>query len=268
MTGWTIFKAALTLRRVSLAWYALGLIAYGWMMVAFYPLIAKNPDYLEMAKDVFTDELMAAFGGVGLEFSTLGGFISIEYLSLMWIFIVGAAVITFAAGELAGAVEDGTMEVTLAQPVSRLGVALTRYLAMAVYAATLCLVTVLTIYLAGLLHGVDVPFGAMALLFVVCLLVALALGGLAFMISAMTTGKGRTIGVTLGVMVAMYLANVLGSLNADFSWLSRLSLFNYWKPNEVIDDLAVAPATWLVFGIAAVVFFAVGLYAFQKRDVV
>lgn len=268
MMDWTVFKASLTLRRVSLAWYVVGLVAYGWMIVAFFPLIARNPEYTEIVKDVFTEEMMAAFGGVGLEFTTLGGFLGIEYLSLIWVFIVGAAVITFAAGELAGSVEDGTMEVTLSQPVSRVKVAVTRYLAMAAYAAVLCVATVLTLFLAGLLHGVDVPFRAMALLSAVCLLVALAIGGLAFMISAMTTGKGRTIGITLGVMLAMYLANVLGSLNADFSWLSRLSLFDYWKPNAVIDDLTVAPAAWLVFGVAAAAFCAIGLYAFQKRDVV
>lgn len=266
--NWTVFKAALTLRRISLIWYSVGLIAYGWMIIAFFPLIAENPAYTELAEELFSEELMAAFGGAGLELTTLGGFLGIEYLSLMWVLIVGAAVIIFAAGELAGAVEDGTMEVTLAQPVSRVKVALTRYLAMAAYAVGLCLVTTLSLYLTGFLHGVDVPLDSMVLLFFVSVVVALAIGGLAFMISAMTTGGGRTIGVSFGVMVAMYLADLLGNLNSDYAWLSKMSLFHYWEPHKVIDDLVVAPATWLVFGIAAVVFFAVGMYAFQKRDVV
>ena len=47
----------------------------------------------------------------------------------------------------------------------------------------------------------------------------------------------------------------------------RFSLFHYWKPNEVIDDLMLAPATWQVFGVVTVLFFAVGMYAFQRRDV-
>ncbi len=266
--NWTIFKASLTLRRISLAWYSVGLIAYGWMIIAFFPLIAKNPAYTELAQEMFSEEMMAAFGGAGLELTTLGGFLGIEYLSLMWVLIVGAAVIIFAAGELAGAVEDGTMEVTLAQPVSRVKVALTRYLAMAAYAVALCLVTTLSLYLTGFIHGVDVPPDAMALLFVVSLVVALAIGGLAFMISAMTTGGGHTIGVSFGVMVAMYLADLLGNLNSDYAWLSKLSLFHYWEPHRIVDDLEVAPSTWLVFAVAAVAFFAAGMYAFQKRDVV
>ncbi|MBU2601530.1 MAG: ABC transporter permease subunit [Actinobacteria bacterium] len=266
--NWTIFKAALTLRRISLAWYSVGLIAYGWMIIAFFPLIAKNPAYTELAQEMFSEEMLAAFGGAGLQLTTLGGFLGIEYLSLMWVLIVGAAVIIFAAGQLAGAVEDGTMEVTLSQPVSRVKVALTRYLAMMAYAVALCLVTTLSLYVTGFIHGVDVPVDSMLLLFFVSLLLALAMGGLAFAISAMTTGGGRTIGVSFGVIVAMYLADLLGNLNSDYAWLSKMSLFHYWEPHRVIDDLEVASATWLVFGIASAAFFAVGMYAFQKRDVV
>ncbi len=268
MINGTILKASIQLRRTSLAWYSIGLTAYGWMIIAFFPLIAKNPAYMEIAEDIFTEELMVAFGGAGLEITTLGGFLSIEYLSLMWVFIAGTAVIMFAASALGGAVEDGTMEVTLSQPVSRTSVAFTRYIGMTVYATALNLVTVLSLYLTGFLHDVEVPFDAMMLLFAACMVVLLAIGGFAFLLSAMSSGKGRTTSISLGVLVAMYLSDLLGSLNSDYSWLSDISLFHYWAPNEIINDLTVASETWLVFGIAAVVFFAAGMYAFQKRDVV
>ena len=266
--SWTILKASIQLRRVSLIWYSIGLTAYGWMIIAFFPLIAQNPGYLEMAEEMFTEELMAAFGGTGLQFDTLGGFLGIEYMSLMWVFIVGTAVIMFAASALGGAVEDGTMEVTLSQPVSRTSVAFTRYLGLVVYAMALNLVTVLSIYLTGFLHDVDVPLDAMALLFVACMVISLAIGGFAFLLSAMSSGKGRTTSISLGVLMAMYLLDLLGNLNSDYSWLSDISLFHYWRSHEIIDDLTVATETWLVFGIAAVVFFVAGMYAFQKRDVV
>jgi len=266
--NWTILKASLQLRRVSLFWYSIGLAAYGWMIIAFYPLVLENVDYAQMVEQLFSEELLAAFGGAGLEFTTLGGFLGIEYLSLIWVFIVAAAVITFAAGELGGAVEDGTMELTLSQPVSRSSVALTRYLGMVIYAAVLNFVTVATIYLPGFLHDVDVPLDSMALLFVAGLLVTLAIGSLAFMISAMSSGRGRTVAITLGAMIAMYLADLLGNLSDKAEWLVNYSMFHYWKPSEVIDKVTLASESWLVFAVATVVFFAVGMYSFLKRDVV
>jgi ABC-2 type transport system permease protein len=249
-------------------WYSIGLAAYGWMIVAFFPLIADNPSYLDIAENLFTEEIMAAFGGAGLQFNTLGGFLGIEYLSLMWVFIAGTAVVTFIAGALGGAVEDGTMEVTLSQPVSRMAVAFARYLGMVVYAVALSFVTVATIYLPGFLHDVDVPLDAMALLFVACVLLSVAIGSFAFLISAMSSSKGRVTAIGLGVIVTMYLADLLGNINADYAWLSNTSMFHYWKPNEIIDDLVLMGEAWWVFGMATLVFFAAGMFAFRKRDVV
>jgi ABC-2 type transport system permease protein len=265
--NWTVLKASLQLRRASLAWYAVGITAYGWMIVAIFPLI-KSSGYFDIVGEVWSDDLLAAFGASGLGFGTIGGFLGIEYLSLIWVFIVGAAVIMFIAGALGGSVDDGTMEVTLSQPVSRVSVAFTSYLGMAVYGIVLNFVTVATIYLPSLLHGVDVPLDGMALLFVAGTLVTLTIGSFAFLLSAMSTGRGRTIGVSFGVLVMMYLADVLANLAEEVDWLSHFTMFTYWKPASVIDDLSLPLETWLVFGIATVALFAAGMYAFQRRDVV
>jgi len=266
--NWTVFTSTLQLRRTSLAWYSIGLAAYGWMMVAFFPLIEQNLEYMKAIQDIFTEDLMAAFGGAGLDFATLGGFLGVEYLSLIWVFIVAAAVITFAAGALGGAVEDGTLEATLAQPVSRNQVAISRYAAMAVYAAALNLVTVLTLYLPGFLHDVDVPLDAMLLLFALGWVLTMAIGGFAYMLSALSSGAGRTIGISIGVLVAMWLADVLGNISDKAEWLKTLSLFHYWKPAAAIDDLSVSAESWFVFGVPAVLFFAVAVWGFRRRDVV
>jgi ABC-2 type transport system permease protein len=258
----------LQLRRTSLLWYSFGLALYGWFIVAFFPLIEDNMEYMEVFETVFTEEMMAIFGAAGLNFATFGGFVTVEYLGLIWVFIVGAAVITFAAGALGGAVEDGTMELTLAQPVSRTQVALTRYLALAAYAGVLNFVTVATLYLPGLLHGVDVPLDGMSLLFFIGWVVTMAIGGFAYAISALSSGGGRAIGVSLGALAAMWLADALGNISERFSWLSELTLFHYWAPDVVIDDVTVAGEAWAIFGAAALITFAVAIWAFRRRDVV
>ena len=48
-----------------------------------------------------------------LELSALGGFLGVDYLSLMWVIIVGSAIILVASKAIASDVEMGTMEVTL-----------------------------------------------------------------------------------------------------------------------------------------------------------
>ncbi len=266
--SWTVFKSSLQLRRTALLWYSIGITAYGWMIVAFYPLMEENLDYMEAVEAMFSEELLAVFGGAGLDFATIGGFLGVEYLSLMWVFIIGAAVITFAASALGGSVDDGTMELTLAQPVSRLQVVLSRYAALAVYAALLNFVTAATLYLPGLLHDVDIPLDAAALLAAIGWVMSMAIGGFAYAVSAFSSGSGRAVAASLGAIAAMWLTDILGNISEKFDWLTDVSMFHYWKPNEVFDSLHVASESWAVFGVAAVVFFAVAVIGFMRRDVV
>lgn len=265
--NWTIFRSMLELRRTSLLWYSFGIAAYGWMMVAFFPLIAANLDYMDMMMDVFTDELMAILGAAGTDFTTLGGFMGVEYLNMFWVFIVAAAVIMFAAGALGGAVDEGTMELTLSQPVSRMEVAVSRFLALAAYAGALNLVTAATLYLPGLVHGVDVPLDAMALFLAAGWLVTMSIGSFAFLVSAVASAGNRAAGVSFGVIAAMWLLDTLGTISERFGWLSNLSLFHYWNPADIIDNLTVAPQTWAVFGIATSVFAPAAIWLFRRRDV-
>jgi len=139
---------------------------------------------------------------------------------------------------------------------------------MGVYAAVLNLVTVLTLYLPGFLHDVDVPLDAMVLLFALGWVLTMAIGGFAYMLSALSSGSGRTIGISIGVLVAMWLADVLGNISDKAEWLKGLSLFHYWKPAAAIDDLSVPSESWLVFAVPAVLFFAVAVWGFRRRDVV
>ncbi len=265
--NWTVFRSTLQLRRTSLAWYSLGLALYGWMIVAFFPLIEENLDYMQAVEDIFTEEILAVFGGAGLDFTTIGGFVGIEYLSLMWVLIISAAVITFAAGALGGAVDDGTMELTLAQPVSRTQVVISRYLALATYAAILNVVTVATLYLPGLLHDVDIPLDGMGVLLAAGWILTMAVGGFAYMVSALSSSSGRAVGVSLGVLAAMWLADILGNISERADWLSDVSLFNYWNPDQAIDRSSMPAETWVVFGGAAILFAVVAMWAFQRRDV-
>ncbi|MDO9107630.1 MAG: ABC transporter permease subunit, partial [Coriobacteriia bacterium] len=122
--NFTLIRAALQQRRTSLLWYCIGLATYSFFIVWYYPQFAGNQAFLEQIQKVMSKEMLAAFGAAGLDFSTLGGFLGVEYLSLIWVVIAGFAVINVAAKFIASDVEAGTMELTLTQPVSRLSVAL------------------------------------------------------------------------------------------------------------------------------------------------
>ncbi|MDZ4180116.1 MAG: ABC transporter permease [Coriobacteriia bacterium] len=263
----TIVRAALEQRRTSLLWYSFGLAAYSFFIVWYYPQFAGNEEFLETIQEAFSPELMAAFGAGGLDFSTLGGFLGVEYLSLIWVGIVGAAVIGFAAKALASDIEAGTMEVTLTQPVSRRAVAVSRYVAMVIYAVIINLATVVPIKVAGIAFDVEVGLDSMALLFAMGMLVSLAIGGVAFAVSAYSNGGGRVAAAAGGLLALMWLLDFISNVNEGTEFLGKLTLFHYWEPARIIDDVTTMPEAWWVFGIATVVFPALAVWHFMRRDV-
>lgn len=265
--NWTVIRASLQQRRTSLMWYSIGLAVYSWFIVWYYPQFAGNDEFFEQIQQVMSGDMLAAFGAADLNFGTLGGFLGVEYLSLIWVVIITAAVTGFASKAIASDVEGGTMELTLTQPVSRLQVAVSRWVALLVYSVVINLATVLPIWASCLAYDIEVEAKAMYLLFAVGLLLTLAIGGFAFMVSTMSPSGGRVAAVTSGVLGAMWLGNFLAAVNDNTEFLDSFTIFHYWKPGAIIDDLTVKPEAWWVFGVPTVVFAAIGVWRFLHRDV-
>ncbi len=265
--SWPIVLASLRQRRTSLMWYTIGLASYSWFIVWYYPQFAGNQALLDQIEKMFSKEMLAAFGASGMSFGSIGGFLSVEYLSIFWVLIAGFAVIIFAGKALAGDIEAGTMEVTLTQPVDRFTVAFSRYIGMVIYALAVNLATVVPIGLAAATYDVKLPSGALPLLLGVGMLVTLAIGGFAYALSAFSHGSGRVSGISGGLLGAMWLFDFISNVNKNTEFLGKLTLFHYWKPAPIIDQVTVPGATWAVFGIAAVVLPAIAIWQFMRRDV-
>ncbi|PKQ20492.1 MAG: hypothetical protein CVT66_04975 [Actinobacteria bacterium HGW-Actinobacteria-6] len=265
--SWSIVMATLRQRRTSLMWYVIGLVTYGWFVVWYFPQFASNQELMAQIEKMFSEEMLAALGAAGMDYGSLGGFLGVEYLNIFWVLIIGFAVIIVAGKAIAGDIEAGTMEVTLTQPVSRFTVAISRYLALVIYAVVINLATVLPISLAGELYDVKVPTDSMLLLFGVGMLVTLAIGGFAYALSAFSHSSGRVTGITGGLLGAMWLVDFISSVNKNTEFLGKLTLFHYWKPGTIINQVAAPASTWWVFGIAAVVLPVIAVWQFMRRDV-
>lgn len=266
--NWTVFRSTLHLRRTSLFWYSFSLTLYGWWVVSFYPSMANNIDYMKYITNMMGKEMLALFGGAGLDLTTFGGFAGMEYLSLMWVLIAAAAMVTFAGGALGGAVDDGSMETTLSLPVSRTKVVVSRYLAMAAYAGILSFVTSATLYLPSLIYDVELSLSDSVMLFLVGWLLMLSIGGFAYLLSALSSSSGRPVAVTLGVITAMWIGDALGNLNKDIEWVRDFSVFKYWTPGKVLQGQAVTDEAWAALALTALLFFVAAVIVFRRRDVV
>jgi len=197
--------------------------------------------------------------------STLVGFLHIELFSM----ILPAAMVAFAAGVAsgftAGEESRGTIDVLLSYPVSRRRIVLEKSAAVAVACAFVAFVTFVLGEIGAAVSASYLPVDKMiAALFMLALL-GYAFGSIALLISAYTGNRGAAIGITVALLVAMYLIDALANIVDGLKTLQPLSLFRYYMGADPLrngidlGDAAVLVAVTVVVMILSVI-------AFDHRD--
>jgi ABC-2 type transport system permease protein len=110
-------------------WWSLGLAGFVALIVSVWPTVHSNPSLNKLAQD-YPEALQAflAFGGA-VDYSSAAGYLGIELFSLMVPLLLLVAAIGTGAGSIAVEEERGTLELLLANPVSRTKVVLEKTLA-------------------------------------------------------------------------------------------------------------------------------------------
>ena len=116
----------------ALVWWSLGLIGMSTLMIAVYPTVRDNPDLNEMVKD-YPEALKAfiAFGG-DLDYVSGAGYLGSELFAFMVPLLLLIAAIGAGARAIAGEEERGTLDLLLANPLSRRRLVLEKLAAVAV----------------------------------------------------------------------------------------------------------------------------------------
>ncbi len=262
--SWTLFRATLHQHRTSIFWFSVGLVFYAWVMTWFYPTIGE--EYASMI-ETFPPELLAIFGGSEVPFSSLGGYFQTEYLGMMWMLIVSAAVIIYAARAFAGEIAAGTMELVLSQPVSRVKVAITRVAVLIVYAALLSAASFVPLEVFGPTYDINLGWDIALTLMAFGALFILAVGGFAMLLSAMFRGGGRPGAIAAGLLGTLWIADVLSGASELAEALDPVNIVGYWQPGLIINGDAVAAEAWWLYGAIAVVSLIASVVLFARRDV-
>jgi len=144
-------------RRATLAWVA-GIVAVMVVTAAFWPSIEGTDSFDDVIEDLPAN-LQALIGAKdGVSLGTPAGYLNARVFATVLPVLLTVYGIGRGAGAVAGSEEDGTLELILANPVSRARVAAERGLAIAVLLVTLGAVAFLALLSVGtpvgLLDGV------------------------------------------------------------------------------------------------------------------
>jgi ABC-2 type transport system permease protein len=255
-------------RRRSLAAWAIGIVALVIVMALFFPSIrdagADFDAYLESLPESMRDTLGASAGSI----TSPEGYLIGQLYSNMYPLLLLVFGISMAAWAIAGSESEGTLEVTLAAPLTRSSLAWGRWLATAIAILTVILVSTASLVVIspplGLSEGVPWwgPWSAAASMWALTLVYA----SVAFGVGAATGHRSWALAVAAVLAAVGFLGQLFASLATPLEYLQPTSPW-YWF-------LGTSPLTQppglvsLVLPLAvALAIVAAGIWRFEHRDV-
>jgi beta-exotoxin I transport system permease protein len=253
-----LVAAQLHERRRSLLAWGLPIGLWSAFVVVIYPSVE---DALSKAVRSYPQAMKEAFG-LG-ELTSVEQYLNAEMLSLIVPLAVGYLAARAIASGLSGAAESGRLDVLLSAPVSRRRLVAASFGAAAVELAAVLAIALLLTMAGSLLAGSGLCFGLALAGFANVWPLALLVAGLGVIVTGFSLRTSIVTGSVAGVLVAMYVADLVGRLDTSLDWIRYGSVFRYY--GKAIED-GIDPVAFVVVTAVAVALAALGAALFERRD--
>jgi ABC-2 type transport system permease protein len=244
-------------RRSPLSW-GLPLGAWSAFVVGIYPSIESA---LSKAVRNYPHALKEAFG-IG-QLSTVEEYLHAEMLSLIVPLAVGYLAIRAVSSALSGAAESGRLDVLLSAPVSRRTLVLAGFAATAVEVAVVLALALLLAEAGSAISGAGLSFDSALAGFANVWPLALLSASFAVLATGWSLRTSVVTGSMAGVLVGMYVLDLVGRLDPSLDGVRYASVFRYY--GDAIEN-GVDLASFLGVAAVAVGLAAAGALLFERRD--
>jgi len=254
-------------RGITLTIFCLAGILLIWLYVAFFPLILEQAENLRGLMESLPTGLLRAFGIENLDIFNIEGFLTYKHYSMMVPLMLIFLMASLAGSGLSGEVERGTIEISLACPVSRLSIYFGLYFGGLVMLIIFTICAVLPIFPLAGIYNTAVVSNYHFLVGVMSLFFGWAVFSLSMLVSAVNSEQRRTYMVFGGIIFVMYILDLISALVGSVSWMKYLSFFYYYNPNYILLNNSIPAIAILIFAASAIVFTVAGAVYFRSRDI-
>ena len=253
-----LVRAHLSDRRRSLLAWGVPLGLWSAFIVLIFPSVEGA---LSKAIKSYPTALKEAFG-IGT-LTNVEQYLHAEMLSLIVPLALGYLAVRAVASGLSGAAESGRLDVLLSAPVSRRRLAAASFVATAVELAIVLVLTVALTALGSLVSGADLSFTSAVAGYANVWPLALLFAGLGVIATGFSLRTSVVTGAVAGVLVTMYVIDLVGRIDPGLSGIRYVSVFKYY--GNAIED-GIDPLAFCGVTVAAVALALLGGWLFDRRD--
>lgn len=253
-----LIRAHLSDRRRSLLAWGIPLGLWSAFIVIIFPSVEGA---LSKAIENYPSALKEAFG-IG-ELTSVEQYLHAEMLSLIVPLALGYLAVRAVASGLSGAAESGRLDVLLSAPLSRSRIAAASFAATGVELAVVLVLTVILTGLGSLVSGAHLSLLAAIRGYADVWPLALLFAGLGIVATGFSLRTTVVTGAVAGVLVTMYVIDLVGRLDPGLSGIRYVSVFRYY--GNAIEE-GIDPLSFIGVTVAAIVLAAIGAWLFERRD--
>jgi len=266
-----IFLSNLKLNRWGILSWSISIFIYALFVIYLYPLISESSINILGYLEAMPDAMKAAIGledvdltGVAFSVET---FVAVEFFSL-WPLLIGIYGIFSSVG-IAREMEQGTLDLLLAQPVQRYKVIAGKFAVFVFSAFLIAVFSILGLIAGSALIDIPVNLGSISLVFVEAFLLVLSIGCFTVLCAAIFL-KPRQALMAGGMFMGLsYILNfIIPALPEHFEWLRNFSIFYHFQANEIVTSVSLDVLSVAIYAAISVICFVAALFVFQRRDMV
>lgn len=251
----------------SILYYFAGLTAYSWLMIGMYPSM-KNIDF-ESYFEQMPKEFLQFFGATDLAaYSTIEGFLSIEYLSSFFILIIAFYVAASAGSTIAGAIEKRTIDFDLSQPITRTKLLLSETIVSLINTFLIVFGSVYGIWLLCKVYNVTISGRGIFAFSLTATVFMWAIYGVAIFISSLLRSKMTVAAATLAFVLGSFIFYSLTGIVEKLKNYDKLSIFYlYTNPQELLKDGQIHWDKIAILTLILIVGLVSSIIIFNKKDI-
>ncbi len=261
-----IYLRYLRSERIGSLLFAIALFGFGYILVVMYPSFGK----LQALKDYF--EVMPTFfkallGDEIIDFTTLKGFMTVEFFNTTWLYIMGVFSCLLAGSLVAEETEKKTLEILFSTPITRTGYIISKFAAFLTLLVFLSIASFAGIYLGMWQIGERIDEVLLFYAFLSGTICMAAIGSIGLLFSCVFNGQRRAISLTMIVFFSLYIFNLFATFLEQYPTLKFFTLFHYYDTSKIFKREAICwPDIGILIGVFTIMFIS-SIFIFRRKDI-
>ena len=263
-----MFKREMKVNLKGFLIWAIVLISLYLVIYLVYPSVIEgdNSNQLQDLIKVFPEDMLKAFNMDLANIDTAFGWLKSEGFVFIYL-LIGIYSSILGSSILLKEESERTVEYMNSLPLTRTKVVVDKVVASVIYITALIAALGIFNFIAMAVSG-DFDKKQLILLSITPLFPSLVLFALSLLISTFSHKTKKMLGISIGLVFASYVLNVIADMGKGVDFLRYISAFSLADSRNVIKDVKLNPVMILMTVVLFAVFFAVALFRYRKKELV